>query len=300
MDHDEQQACEGAVGRKATLNRARQLARNGRWEEALLALRSALAEGTCTQAEALDLQARMCAQQGRLLQAESCWVRALELDPRNVAYAEGLAALHRRARPFLRRWIAAAAAGGMLLVLAGLPALLQARALQRLRQSLDVRLDAADRAGGEYADGIARLSKRIEETTATLARRDALDAGFNRQADTLALLLNQAEGRIQNAAADPLRAIETSLREIRQREEHLLESMAEATGNLEKQVQQLREDGQQWQKQLDETTAALHAELVRLAERNPPYSPILDEPAPAGDAAPASCEDDGDPADTPQ
>lgn len=81
------------------LIRARKLARRGRFAEALECLVHATSRGECTEAAALDLRARICAQQGYLLQAEACWVNAQALEGDNPAYAEALSALRRRQTP---------------------------------------------------------------------------------------------------------------------------------------------------------------------------------------------------------
>jgi flagellar motor protein MotB len=71
------------------------LARKGDYDDALRALRLAIDYEDCTDTEALDLQARIYAQQGMLLKAESCWTEALQKEPGNVTYIAGLSALHR-------------------------------------------------------------------------------------------------------------------------------------------------------------------------------------------------------------
>ena len=82
--------------------RATALARKGHYAEALTALQTAFAEGDCTEAQALDLKARIHAQQGYGLVAESCWERARKLDPGNPSYDRALAHLRKRQRPGTR------------------------------------------------------------------------------------------------------------------------------------------------------------------------------------------------------
>ena len=99
--HDEGRAPESEGGPPAGLFRiAASMARKGRYQEALRALRQAVAAEECSDAEALDLQARIYAQQGMLLRAESCWTEALRKDPGNANFTAALARLHRSyARP---------------------------------------------------------------------------------------------------------------------------------------------------------------------------------------------------------
>lgn len=96
------------------------LARRGRFRRARETLAHALANGACTPVQADDLNARMCAQEGRPLDADEAWRRAQEADPANPAYAAGRAYL--RAVHFHRigpRWLAAGlfAALGLLVIL---------------------------------------------------------------------------------------------------------------------------------------------------------------------------------------
>lgn len=70
------------------LAQATELARAGRYAEAETVLTDLLNARELP--AALDLQARIHAQQGRLSKARECWKRALQLDPGNDAYAAGL------------------------------------------------------------------------------------------------------------------------------------------------------------------------------------------------------------------
>ena len=74
-------------------------ARRGAYSEASELLGQARAAGDCSAAEALDLQARICAQQGMLLRAEACWIEALRLDPGNTTYVDAIARLRRASSP---------------------------------------------------------------------------------------------------------------------------------------------------------------------------------------------------------
>lgn len=72
-----------------TLARASELARAGQYAEAKKVLAASGAETESTPA-ALDLLARMRAQQGDLAGAEKLWTRASQLDPSNGAYSTAL------------------------------------------------------------------------------------------------------------------------------------------------------------------------------------------------------------------
>lgn len=86
------------------------LARKGRYAEAGNLLQKALDAGECTEVQALDLQARIYAQQGLHLEAEACWRKANALD-RSSSFDESIERL-RRARPSIDRFYKAM--GGLL------------------------------------------------------------------------------------------------------------------------------------------------------------------------------------------
>ena len=92
----------GAATLRATLlpqialAQATELARAGQYAAALDLLNGSPEVGTSP--AGLDLRARMCAQQGRLAEAEALWLEARRLDPQNSAYAAGLAEIARRQR----------------------------------------------------------------------------------------------------------------------------------------------------------------------------------------------------------
>jgi Uma2 family endonuclease len=74
--------------RQLVLAQATDLARAGCYTEAEDVLTQLLDEQGLPLA--LDLRARMCAQQGKLREAREFWKRALQLDPTNGAYVAGL------------------------------------------------------------------------------------------------------------------------------------------------------------------------------------------------------------------
>ena len=78
------------------------LARKGRYIEASKLLRKARDNGECSEAVALDLQARIYAQHGQYIEAEACWRRAKILDSSNYAFDKSIERLH-RARPSIDR-----------------------------------------------------------------------------------------------------------------------------------------------------------------------------------------------------
>jgi flagellar motor protein MotB len=86
------------------LARATELARAGRYGEAEKVLSADGAETEYAPA-ALDLLARMRAQQGYLADAEKLWTRAAQLDPSNIAYLSALRRAAALQQSSSRRWV---------------------------------------------------------------------------------------------------------------------------------------------------------------------------------------------------
>ncbi|MBN2547790.1 MAG: hypothetical protein JXB15_01430 [Anaerolineales bacterium] len=82
---------------QATLARAHHLARSGQYQQAEGLLETL--PDIESRPAALDLLARMRAQQGRLAEAEALWSKALALEPANPAYLEGLQYVTRQQKP---------------------------------------------------------------------------------------------------------------------------------------------------------------------------------------------------------
>jgi tetratricopeptide (TPR) repeat protein len=81
------------------LAQATDQARKGQYQLAYTLLEKAAKFKDCPEEERLDLQARIYSQQGMWLRAESCWTRALQLNPGNALYESGLFELRRAKRP---------------------------------------------------------------------------------------------------------------------------------------------------------------------------------------------------------
>lgn len=153
------------------------LARRGRYSEAERCLAEALARGECTEAESLDLLARIHVQKGRLLQAEGCWQKALALDAGNTDYADALAALRRGQHPFAR-W-RPVVLGGMLALLlvvqAGVAVSTHRSAVQSqraLEQRMSKLESALESVRGEVG-GVVQATARTMEPLAKTADVDA-------------------------------------------------------------------------------------------------------------------------------
>ena len=76
------------------IHQASDLARARLWHDAELVL-APIVQRSDAPAAALDLQARVCAQQGRVSEAEALWARALNLDPTIGSAQAGLAKVRR-------------------------------------------------------------------------------------------------------------------------------------------------------------------------------------------------------------
>jgi tetratricopeptide (TPR) repeat protein len=101
---------------------ATELARSGRYADAeQLALEVASSDSPFVPS-ALDLLARIYAQQGRYLEAESCWQRALSLAPGNPRYRNGLDGIlrereHLPSLKFVKKVFLTALTAGLILAL---------------------------------------------------------------------------------------------------------------------------------------------------------------------------------------
>lgn len=85
---------------KLRLSEAIELARSGSYSAAeRLIAELQVASDPSIAIEALDLQARICIQQGRTGEAADCWRKALQQEPANLAYQAALARLSK-----LQRW----------------------------------------------------------------------------------------------------------------------------------------------------------------------------------------------------
>jgi tetratricopeptide (TPR) repeat protein len=253
------------------------LARKGQYAEAARALETALAAGECLQPEALDLRARMYAQQGLYLEAESCWAEAKRLDGENPAYDRALARL-RQSRVPAGRALELAAAAAVVVVLGLL--LRQAlhvnptvarqlganeTSLAEIRREMAERREAAEAGDREFAANLAgldaRLSERLETfaTAAETARdRDALVARLDEEADALrasfereVARLEESRGETDAARAERIAALETDVsqlartvaalrRTLARRVDAVESGLAERVEELEASVEQLK------------------------------------------------------------
>lgn len=91
--------------RQLMFARATELARAGQYRDAERILSASGGEAS-SDAEALDLLARMRAQEGRLAEAENFWMRARQLEPDNAAYHDALRRVASTQRRSARRQIA--------------------------------------------------------------------------------------------------------------------------------------------------------------------------------------------------
>ncbi|MBI3248805.1 MAG: hypothetical protein HYZ50_20070 [Deltaproteobacteria bacterium] len=191
------------------------LARRGQYTDAAKLLQKALDAGECAEAEALDLQARMYAQQGLHLQAESCWQRAKQIDGDNPAYDEALSRLRQvrlsagRFPQLVAALSATAVVGGVLWQMAFVnPSLVKgqdaaATSLTAMRKDMAKFQDASQRLEQKLATSISELDVRLAEhfeslPTASEAAKDreAVLTRLDKQMTTLEEASTSLEGRL--------------------------------------------------------------------------------------------------------
>lgn len=83
---------------RRTLNAAAHAARKGHFQEAEVLLSSLPVDGSLG-AATLDLRARVYAQQGRLVEAQLCWMEAVRQSPGNEVYRRALHYVTHALRP---------------------------------------------------------------------------------------------------------------------------------------------------------------------------------------------------------
>lgn len=214
---------------------ARLLARRGRFGEASEWISTALARGECTEEEALDLQARIHAQQGQLLQAEACWRRAQSLNQENTEYADALAALRQSRRPFATWWRSAVGSGIAILLLLQLGVMVaRQRADARDREILERRLAHIEQDISALRGDVDGAATATANKMAPLARTVDVEAGARRTAAGMQRDLDHL--RKESAAAD-LRSREAVLKAITSSEARLEAKLAETELRLESQLQ---------------------------------------------------------------
>lgn len=112
VSHEQYERIIGLVGRGSsssrpapeeiqdTLNAAARVARKGHLQDAERMITGLPADGALGPAT-LDLKARICAQQGRLIEAQFCWMEAVRQSPGNETYRRSLDYVTRNLRPSL-------------------------------------------------------------------------------------------------------------------------------------------------------------------------------------------------------
>lgn len=110
MTHEQYERIIGLVGRGSSssrsttreiqdiLNAAARMARRGHFQDAERMIAGLPKDGPLGPAT-LDLKARICAQQGRLIEAQFCWMEAVRQSPGNKTYRRSLDYTTRVLRP---------------------------------------------------------------------------------------------------------------------------------------------------------------------------------------------------------
>ena len=110
VTHEQYERIIGLVGRGSsssrpapgeiqdTLNAAARTARKGRLQDAERMVAGLSVDGPLGPAT-LDLKARICAQQGRLIESQFCWMEAVRQSPGNETYRRSLDYVTRSLRP---------------------------------------------------------------------------------------------------------------------------------------------------------------------------------------------------------
>lgn len=146
-------------------------ARGGRYAEAVQLLDAARAARQCTPVEALDLHARICAQQGLHLEAERLWLRATELSGNPTAFDAPLRRLRDlRIRP--SRLPVVLVAASVLLIMGTVVWRGDARVTRHVRSSFEALREEIERQGGVSSDSTEVLGTRLKALSDQISERE--------------------------------------------------------------------------------------------------------------------------------
>jgi len=263
---------------------ATSLARKGRYADATKLLRCALEAGDCSEAEALDLQARIYAQQGLYLQAEACWRQAKSHDATDEKFDDALARL-RRARLATRRGLHVAAGLVVVLILGqivwqvffAIPGLVQQldqqkSAVASLQSSADSAADAAAARDAELAANIEAYDRNASQRDSQLATsisafRGSVDKRDEQLAAAVALLVTGKDAVAhRDAVLERLAQATAAIEKANQASfKGLASDRAEADDAARKQLEALSTSLATLTKSLAATEAAL-AERINRSE----------------------------------
>ncbi len=179
---------------------ATDMARAGRYDEAEALIEKALAGGA-SRPHALDLRARMLAQQRRYAEAEACWLEAVRLDPGNRGYRKALDAIQREGAP-RALWVVVGLTA--MIVMVGVAAAVTVRDAYK---SLSARLVQAEALRSAYAQqrlGSQRLDMELRAAkaqSAATAARFAEFRGDHSHSNDEFKLLSDAQSRLDSQLA---------------------------------------------------------------------------------------------------
>ncbi len=241
------------------------LARKGRYDEAAKLLQKAVDAAECSKAEGFDLLARIYVQQGRHLDAESCWREAKHLDESNPAYDDALNRL-RRGRLSSSRFVPVAGAFSAIAFLALLlwqvlfvnPNVHSRQdaaeaSLTAIREDIATSQNASQERGLELATGIAGLGRSLIERDSQLAQqlkalstsaetakdRDAVIARLDEQVAALQKVLESQVGslgaRYEELNSTQIKQIET----IRASVDDMEKALAAVEGRLGERIKKV-------------------------------------------------------------
>lgn len=222
-----------------TFSAAITLARKGQYAEASRLLKAAVVRGECSEADALDLQARIYAQQGMHMEAEACWRKAMELNNSNPEYLMAVERLRRSRLPVSVRNFFIGALAVIVIMIAFVWQTIQLNGVSRsnrefmektvagLRDSLAVanieRTERIDRIDARI-DGIGEdISKFHDDVTAELGdlpTKAALESTRRMLLDSLKAFSGSVDGSVATLGSESLKRdgeIESSIEELKTR-----------------------------------------------------------------------------------
>lgn len=230
-------------------------ARKGSYQEASRRLVEALKSGHCSEADALDLQARICAQQGLYLDAEAYWRKAIVLDGSNPVYAKALGRLRSAHRPMTVIYRAGAVSVSLAVILLLCWQVVFVNQDVRTRQGTTAASIAAlrEEVNTLNAQSISRNQQLVDRISAQNQLVDNLEDKLTSRLKTMPTLADMSEDR---------KVILTSMRErltvlgkdLNERLETMQKDDATANALLAERMESVRQE--------DSTATALLTERI--------------------------------------
>lgn len=257
------------------VSQAADLARGGALDRAESLLRSTV-ERVDAPIAALDLQARVCAQQGRLNEAARWWQEVLRREPANAAAQAALARLNNmQRRPIWLQMLWPMAVGFAVLSLAALILTWQAKqqsaASARLQDHVAAILMAGSQSNRQLAQAVLVEMQALKESQAQTEAGLARLSGFSTKLDGWASAHEVLSGQLKELQSHATRQtlqqealVVASSNQMNTLRLAFQQELGLAKGEFHQEVTRLQADGKKLAAQLESRAASLSNEFTAL------------------------------------